>query len=104
MPDLRHGDRVLSVGWDGALEFSEVYLFNRIDPAALGSYHTVVVAGPDRDASKRRLQLSEFHYMPVGRQTGACTALAAAPHDDALMAAWSAVVQVRRIVCETGWE
>ncbi|KAL4428530.1 hypothetical protein ABPG75_002619 [Micractinium tetrahymenae] len=99
MPDLRPGDRVLSVGYDGRLSYQEVYMFSRFDPSALGAYKVVTAVGAGPAVQARTLKLSPFHYMAASREVSpACAALAAGAiggngADAGLQAAWTAAAQ-----------
>jgi hypothetical protein len=78
MSDLRSGDRVLAVGWDGRRRYEEVYFWNHRNPAGMGNFATLVVAEPGGGAT-HRLQLSHTHYLAAGEDpSGACAALAQA--------------------------
>ncbi|KAL4420294.1 hypothetical protein ABPG77_001384 [Micractinium sp. CCAP 211/92] len=94
MPDLRTGDSVLSVDWQGRLTYAEVFYWSHWDPQATGLYTTVVAQEAGPAGVVRRLQLGQTHYLPAGRDvSGACAALAAAGGNSttqpALAAAWS---------------
>jgi hypothetical protein len=103
MAQLRSGDRVLSVGWDGRPRFEEVYFWNHRNPESTGSFATVQVAAPgggSTPAATHTLQLSYTHYMPAGQDaSGACAALAAATGSEGGVepvhqSAWTLAAQV----------
>lgn len=78
MLDLRTGDRVLAVGWDGKLAFKEIYFWQHVDFSKVGTYATVRLLSA-AGGRRHQLQLSSSHFMPAGHdRSGACSALAAA--------------------------
>ncbi|KAL4439901.1 hypothetical protein ABPG75_002902 [Micractinium tetrahymenae] len=80
MADLRTGDSVLSVDWQGRLTHEEVFYWSHWDPSTRGLFTAVTVQGAGvAGTARRNIQLGETHYLPVRRDaSGACSALAAA--------------------------
>lgn len=99
MTELRHGDRVLAVGWDGQLAYEEVYFFSHRDPAMMAPYKTLTMLEAfGYNKRTLQLQLSATHYLPVSEDaSGACAALASAaasgPAEPAVHSSWSLAAQ-----------
>ncbi|KAL4428529.1 hypothetical protein ABPG75_002618 [Micractinium tetrahymenae] len=79
MSELRTGDSVLSVDWQGRLTYEEVFYWSHWEPPAVGLFTAVAVQEAGAGGTLRQLHLGETHYLPASRDaSGACSALAAA--------------------------